>query len=1055
VTFDAGDDVEYAEAEHLPVSRREHDEGEEDLNVEGDDENDDQIPPFTHQDNKRVESDSSDESDEDEDEDELDFINNLDEMYEGFEYELDEGSDGGHHDVDFDFEEFEEVSADLKSPIEDKDWFDPNTFFTTENNWSTNSIRYFKAEHRDGTGREAIVKNVFFNKKSRAQISKEVMFSIFHEAATYYNVTHNDRGNFCSMVNSIRSESDLREQNNNDNWEDALRASLSDLKIEWTETYQIEDFVEKVKRRRNKQTAEREFHSNHLQPIRQMNDVRSKFVGGPKSLVNQLPIPDVDLKKVEDPLLGERHFAHIDVDQLVNHALAYKNNNIHYYRAGYEEDWNPELYSNDPVRQMFMMSDYFREIKERVKILNRDGVISNEARIVFMRSWSDAFGAHAITANNEFNSIQVFTVRIKGEEDVILPHALLFKKLNTRHMALEQLREIMELEKPKHRYWSKEKNAIETLLFNEICSNDLPERCYNLSYSLNGTYSKWFGHSCLFDPDITPSCHKCFGDRVRMVIEGSCDQEQLPRRCSNCKDWWSNVTRADTRYPLPPSFDILNLKKENVPAVSLTLSAIRNSLQDLADWYSTVQEEGDQSNIKKAKKVVHSYVRLLCLAGPDEMEAMVLKHYDDLSESNEYPPILQQFEELGIEMSLFPSVVMHMFFLGVAKRLIKESNRLKVKDSRTTQVKLWWKSFITLVQTQQKVVKGLSLSWCYPMSFSANGGDDDEDDLEDQTKGKKKKRGFQTMGWTSSHYVDFTRISLFQYSKLDRHLCTAPEGFEAVLPAFNRLMVVWFCLVSNAFGNTEHGNSLRIDHLVRLFLSCCVSFHKVAKKTKAKKSFYESTSNFFSLLNCKKLIDVFGSLRYLWEGLDERFIQLLKREIKTLRHNTRSLKNLLEKMLITKVLNELNRDNPHRHNNDQIRTSAFKTYYKGAEFENAEDVLEKCQFISGVVINNEFYISFRVSERAHQLHKLKFLDGEGKWILNLWYSKIEIEGPCHEFSSKAEIQGTSDDQFLLLRQSEDDVDGVEGLGTIICHSWRVRVDDGRLELPMPREEIFQ
>ena len=98
------------------------------------------------------------------------------------------------------------------------------------------------------------------------------------------------------------------------------------------------------------------------------------------------------------------------------------------------------------------------------------------------------------------------------------------------------------------------------------------------------------------------------------------------------------------------------------------------------------------------------------------------------------------------------------------------------------------------------------------------------------------------------------------------------------------------------------------------------------------------------------------------------------------------------------------------------------------------------------------YITFRVSERAYQLHKLKFSDNVGDWFLNLWYSKVEIEGPSHEFSDitvKSDIQRLSQDQFLLLRQGND-----HNFVTIICHSWRVQMSDGSLQLPMPREDIL-
>jgi hypothetical protein len=58
-----------------------------------------------------------------------------------------------------------------------------------------------------------------------------------------------------------------------------------------------------------------------------------------------------------------------------------------------------------------------------------------------------------------------------------------------------------------------------------------------------------------------------------------------------------------------------------------------------------------------------------------------------------------------------------------------------------------------------------------------------------------------------------------------------------------------------------------------------VNNKKVTKNSSAKKgkrrcgaAFFKDTSNYFSLLNFKSLIERFGSLRNLWEGEREKII---------------------------------------------------------------------------------------------------------------------------------------------------------------------------------------
>jgi hypothetical protein len=60
------------------------------------------------------------------------------------------------------------------------------------------------------------------------------------------------------------------------------------------------------------------------------------------------------------------------------------------------------------------------------------GEIPAETRIVLVRIWSDAFEAHKIAGNNEYNSVQIYTLRFKADpEDYIVPIRLSFKKKTT------------------------------------------------------------------------------------------------------------------------------------------------------------------------------------------------------------------------------------------------------------------------------------------------------------------------------------------------------------------------------------------------------------------------------------------------------------------------------------------------------------------------------------------------------------------------------------------------------------------------------------------------
>ena len=60
-----------------------------------------------------------------------------------------------------------------------------------------------------------------------------------------------------------------------------------------------------------------------------------------------------------------------------------------------------------------------------------------------------------------------------------------------------------------------------------------------------------------------------------------------------------------------------------------------------------------------------------------------------------------------------------------------------------------------------------------------------------------------------------------------------------------------------------------------------------------------SKSNFFSLLNIGDMIEQSGNMRNCWEGENESYIQNVKREISTMKHNEKYLKTILTIILRT------------------------------------------------------------------------------------------------------------------------------------------------------------
>jgi hypothetical protein len=62
---------------------------------------------------------------------------------------------------------------------------------------------------------------------------------------------------------------------------------------------------------------------------------------------------------------------------------------------------------------------------------------------------------------------------------------------------------------------------------------------------------------------------------------------------------------------------------------------------------------------------------------------------ESLVESESYPAILKCFKELHIDLNMFPSMPMHLCFLGVEKSLIDQTKNIILNGKKTVQGKFW------------------------------------------------------------------------------------------------------------------------------------------------------------------------------------------------------------------------------------------------------------------------------------------------------------------------------------------------------------------------------
>jgi hypothetical protein len=75
--------------------------------------------------------------------------------------------------------------------------------------------------------------------------------------------------------------------------------------------------------------------------------------------------------------------------------------------------------------------EFFHDTRKEVNEMMRNNPgMPKETRVVILPVWSDGFEAHNVKGNIKLNSLQVFTLKLKGPKDQTLLYALWFKTFN-------------------------------------------------------------------------------------------------------------------------------------------------------------------------------------------------------------------------------------------------------------------------------------------------------------------------------------------------------------------------------------------------------------------------------------------------------------------------------------------------------------------------------------------------------------------------------------------------------------------------------------------------
>ena len=156
-----------------------------------------------------------------------------------------------------------------------------------------------------------------------------------------------------------------------------------------------------------------------------------------------------------------------------------------------------------------------------------------------------------------------------------------------------------------------------------------------------------------------------------------------------------------------------------------------------------------------------------------------------------------------------------------------------------------------------------------------------------------------------------------------------------------------------------------------------------------------------------------------------------------MRHTIKFLVTLLGKVLRTSVFSSVNEGNPLSSTDSWTRTYNLRIY------PSIDEILEQNNIVVGMIDQcGDLYmcVEYRRTDGI-ALHKVSFDDSSRYWCFDLWYSRMTIGDSSRIVANREELTGMCRDFFMFLHHTDEKDSNI---GTIICRSWKVRVDGGKI-----------
>ena len=756
-----------------------------------------------------------------------------------------------------------------------------------------------------------------------------------------------------------------------------------------------------------------------------VQDINHFYMTSKHSIYKNIPTPKV---------CSYDNHACVTIEEIIENVLA----------LGLPLSW---IKSSEHKHMKFDNSSLLKTRKAQQILLQTENKYKNlvDPYVIFLVIWSDDFEVNHTRKNKSSTWLKTVTFvndQDDNPDDNQYTYALCLGNKKNSHFTVNKWynEELIRLNEVLYKYSKIHSEYIPIVTRVLVLLADRPERCTLndiASHSSNSTKRWMFSNGS--NPHKMASCVQCFKKRVTGMFKNINSSHPIVQ-CNKCSDFdFSNLTASNAfkpphNYPVKGnSLASLNTKKFVPPIGRQSTENLSNGyLYPLELTYETLTEglkyalfNHLSENWNKRETVV--YLKLLGIKD-STIQDMIDESLKNLGLTNdiveaisktEFPPMWSTV----ISLDQFVETPMHHLFEGLVKTAI-ELLTLFLKYHKK------WTKFGRLINEIMSDVSSLHIGYCVVDTFS------NVDDLK-------------TGGWLAENYLGFSRVMVILIGHLDEFIDPNELGFIEIQSMFQTLFALLSILMTD-----EVYDATIIDNYIKLFLAVCHYYEKdigfdTNNNGQSVFPFWYKKSNFVSLLNLTKQIEIYGPVRLHWEGLKEKFIQKVKPLLKNKRTRVSYLVNKLEKM--------------HRNNNFEIIVNNFISdkwvvnYDRISDFQrfkstlNTEACLHNFEALSGVVTKhqpNQIFIVHEINDEI-QLFRLLFSDKDRFVKSNLWYYSVSLKGkPNYIFNEYSSLLEEIYDFVIVVPYHPGNTLILNGY-TVISKKWNIYTSEEGFGLYQP------